>query len=131
MKRTFGPPRLTVLDLWPGQDFHVFRIVRCDNTDDPVFLNSLRSHYELGEEPRKVERDAAVLHVGISAYLEAGVAKETAKRWSKLGDYVARILLTHGNGFNFAHTGHPLHLTLWGDPVKLCDAVVDISGIED
>jgi hypothetical protein len=109
----------------------VFRIVRSDNVEDPVLLNSLRSNYELGEEPRKVERSSTVIHMGLSAYLDEGVAHGTAQRWEKLGRYVAELRLRPGQGFNFAHTGHPLHLTLWGDPVKLQAAVADIQPVWD
>lgn len=127
MRTTFGPLRLTVLDLRPGQDVPVFRIVRSDSPEDPVFLNSLRSHYELSEEPRKVERRSAVLHMGISVYVNSNDALRTVRRWPKLGDYVARLDLRADMGFNYAHTGPPGHLTLWGDPVKLRDATVDIK----
>lgn len=56
--------------------------------------------------------------MGISAYLNEDVAHETAQRFAKLGDWVARLAMEHGNGFNFAHTGHRGHLTLWGDPIQ-------------
>jgi hypothetical protein len=131
VRTTTGPPRITVLEVGPGRAVTVFRIVRSDNRDDPVLLNSFRSNYELGDEPRKVERSSAVIHMGISSYVDEGVARGTAQRWPKLGDFVAEVRLRPDQGFNFAHTGHPLHLTVWGDPVKLKDAVVDIQSVED
>jgi hypothetical protein len=107
----------------------VFRIVRSEVEDDPVLLNSLRSNYELSEEPRKVERTSTVLHMGISVYLDRSVARGTALMFPKLGDFIAEVTMTHGHGFNFAHTGHQGHLTIWGDPVKLRTAVVDIQPV--
>jgi hypothetical protein len=92
-------------------------------------MNCFRSHYELGEEPRRVERSSAVIHMGISAYLNESVAHGTAQRWPKLGDFIAEMRLRPGQGFNFAHTGHPTHLTMWGDPVKLLEGVVDIQPV--
>ena len=130
MRTTFGPPRLTVLAVRPGSPVTIFRIVRSALVDDPAFVNSLRSNYELGEEPRKVERDATVIHMGISAYLEPGIAHGNAQRWPKLGDHVAEVRLQHGRGFNYAHTGHPLHLTIWADPIKLSEAVVDVEPVK-
>jgi hypothetical protein len=130
MRTTFGPLRLTVLDIRPGENVPVFRIVRSDSTDDPVFLNSLRSHYELSEEPRKVERRSTVIHMGISVYVNSNDAVRTARRWPRLGDYVAHLELRSDMGFNFAHTGQPGHLTIWGEPVKLRDAAVDIETVE-
>jgi hypothetical protein len=118
-----------VLEIGQGHATTIFRIVRSDNVDDPVLLNSFKSNYELGEEPRKVERSSTVVHMGLSAYLEEGVAHGTSQKWEKLGDFVAVLRLRPDQGFNFAHTGHPLHLTVWGDPVKLRDAVVDIQPV--
>lgn len=129
MRTTTGPARITVLELDPGRAITVWRIVRSDNPDDPVFLNSLRSHYELGDDPRGVERSSAIIYMGISAYVDEAAAHGTAQKWDKLGDFIAEIRLRAGNGFNFAHTGQPLHLTIWGHPVKLQDAVVDIQPV--
>ena len=101
--------------------------MRSGNTNDPAFLNSLRSHYELSKEPRRVERRWTVMHMGISAYWTSERASETALTWPKLGDYIARLQLHPSMGFNYAHTGHAGHLTLWGDPVKLCDVATDVE----
>jgi hypothetical protein len=48
--------RVTVLEVPSGDEVDVFRIVRSDKRGDPAFLDSLRSHYELSHEPRKIER---------------------------------------------------------------------------
>ncbi len=129
MRTTAGPVGITALEVHPGPGLTLFRIVRSDNSEDPVLLNSFRSNYELGEEPRKIERSSALIHMGLSAYIEHGAANGTAQKWEKLGDFVAELRLRTGNGFNFAHTGPPLHLTIWGDPVKLQEAVVDIQPV--
>lgn len=132
MRATLGPQRLTVLELNPGADpLRVFRIVRSDHADDPVLLNSLRSHYELSEPPRRVERSSTVIHMGISTYISFERARDTSRRWPRIGEYVAELALEHGFGFNYAHTGHVGHLTVWGDPVKLLATVVDIRPAED
>jgi len=107
----------------------VYRIVRSDHRDDPVLLNSLRSNYELSGEPRKVERAWTAIHMGISTYSVEESARQTAQTFPKLGDYIAQISLRPGRGINWASTGHPLHLTVWADPVKLLDAVVDIQPV--
>jgi hypothetical protein len=72
-----------------------------------------------------------VIHLGISTYLDEGAAHGTAQKFPKLGDFVAKLVLEAGQGFNFAHTGQPGHLTVWGDPVKLHDAVVDIVPVRE
>ncbi|HEX7298172.1 MAG TPA: hypothetical protein VF257_04135 [Solirubrobacteraceae bacterium] len=94
-----------------------------------MLLNSLRSNFALSEEPRRVERDSAVLHMGISVYRLPEAARETARRWPKIGDHVAEIRLSDGHGFNFAHTGQPHHLTVWADPFKLREAITDIKAV--
>ena len=127
MRKTTGPARIVVLEVDHGRPITVYWIVRSDNLDDPVFLSSLRSNYALNNPPRNIERSSTVIHMGISAYMEEGMAHETAQRWEKLGDYVAEIRLTSGHGFNFAHTGHRSHLTIWADPVKLREAVVGVG----
>jgi hypothetical protein len=129
MRTTTGPARVTVLELSPGTSITVYRIVRSEVRDDPVLVNSLRSNYELGQEPRRVERSSTVIHMGISTYLGEGAARGTAQRFPKLGDFVARLDLTSGRGFNFAQTGHPGHLTVWGDPFKLHDVIGDIRAV--
>ena len=127
MRTTHGPNRLSVVTVERAVD--VFRIVRSDDFEDPAFLDSLRSHYELSEEPRKVEREWTVIHMGISVYINPAQAAATAERWPRIGTYVARIELRPGHGFNIARTGFPGHLTLWGEPVKLRDATTDIESV--
>ena len=130
MRTTQGPNRISVLDIGLGVDLVVYRIVRSDNPDDPVFLNSLRSHYELTQEPRGVERQWSVIHTGISVYQERVAAQGTAIRFPVIGDYIARLELQPGMGINYAHTGPVRHLTLWAEPVKLREVTTDITAVE-
>jgi hypothetical protein len=125
--RTTGPSQIVVNEV--PHEFDVFRIVRSDDTDDPVFLNSLRSHYELSQEPRRVERNWTVLHMGISAYRTQDQAIDTALAWPRLGGYIAELTLQPGKGINFARSGHSGHLTLWANPVKLLEVVADIEAV--
>ena len=131
MDITFGEPAVTIRQLSPRTRLTVYRIVGSDSPDDPVFVRAFRSHYELSEEPRRVERQSAVIHMGISTYIDERSAVETARRWPKLGDYIARVDLEPGHGFNFALTGHPRHLTIWGDAIKLAEATSDIRPVRD
>jgi hypothetical protein len=101
--------------------------VRAGDIEDPDFLDSFRSHYELSKEPRKVERRWTIMHMGISVYRTSERATETALTWPQLGHHVARLELRPEMGFNYAHTGHTGHLTLWADPVKLREVTTDIA----
>ncbi len=108
----------------------VYRIVRSYNVEDPVFINSLRSHYEMQAQPRNIEKRAASIHMGLSVYTTLEQAAETARKWPVIGSFVAQLELSAGHGFNFADTGPPGHLTLWADPVKLARTAGDISSVE-
>jgi hypothetical protein len=123
VRTTFGPERLTVLDVRISSGLQVFRIVRSEVEDDPALENSFRSHYELAWKPRGPERSSAVLHMGISVHVNSADAEGTARRFRKIGGYVAQLVLRPGNGFNYAHTAQPGHLTVWGDPLKLCASI--------
>ncbi|MDP2709960.1 MAG: hypothetical protein Q8O56_01955 [Solirubrobacteraceae bacterium] len=127
MRTTYGPPQVAAYELRPGERLICWRIVRSEHRDDPVLLSSLRSNFELGLGPRAAERTSRLIHLGVSAYLNEQSAHETAEKFHKLGDWVARLEMEHGNGFNYAHTGSRWHLTIWGDAIKLSDSVVDIS----
>ena len=127
MRTTQGRSRVSVLEIAPGPGVEAFRIVQSGDTDNPAFLDSLRSHYELSQEPRKAERRWTIMHMGISVYLTSERATETALAWPRLGGYIARLELHSDMGFNYAHTGHAGHLTLWADPVKLRDVATDIE----
>ena len=129
MRTTHGPPHLAVYEFQPGEALLCWRIVRSEHPEDPVFLNSLRSHHELSQEPRKVERSSRLIHLGISTYVDDRVASETARRFPKIGEWVAQLRLDYGHGFNYAQTGHRHHLTIWGDPIKLAGTVVDIKPV--
>lgn len=129
MRTTLGPAHVVVHELAPNTELIVFRIVRSEHVEDPVLRNSFRSSFDLERPPRGVERRSAVIHMGISVFREASPAIETARRFAKLGDYLAEVVLRGGNGFNWARTGPPKHLTVWGDPVKLSEAVSDITPI--
>jgi hypothetical protein len=130
MKTTYGPTRLgIVIEIEPGVPLPVWRIVRSDVPEDPVFVNSFRSNYELGSPPRRIENSATVIHMGVSMYLDREAAQGTAERFPKLGGFLAEVSLAGGRGFNYAFTGHRNHLTIWGDPVKLSEATIDVEPV--
>jgi hypothetical protein len=94
-----------------------------------AFLHSLRSNYELGKPPRKgsVEERRTIIHTGISMFKTREVAADMARRWPKLGDYVARVELDTKNGFNYVDDDGPNgHMTIWGRPPQLALVIADI-----
>lgn len=129
MARRTAPATIVVYAPEEDSAFAVWRIVKTDERGDPAFLDSLRSNYDLGRPPRRREEHWSIVHMGISTFSDPRAAAGTARKWPVIGEWVAQIALTHGQGFNVAHTGMPGHLTLWGDPIKLLEAVVDIVAV--
>ncbi len=106
----------------------VHRIVR--GHASPATLDSLRSHYERDLPPRGYERRLAVIHMGLSVFSSQEAARAIALRWPKIGRFLAEMQLQPGSGFCLADTGRPGHFTLWGRPLQLLDAIVDIVHVE-
>lgn len=106
----------------------VHRIVR--GRSGPATLDSLRSHYEQDLPPRGYERRLAVIHMGLSVFTSRDAARAMALRWPKIGRFLAEIQLEPESGFCLANTGSPGHSTLWGRPLQLRDAIVDIVHVE-
>jgi hypothetical protein len=113
------PIRVCGID--PGRPLTAYRVV-----DPADVLASLRSNYERGKAPRRHERTATVIHMGLSFYSTEFGAARTAGRFPQIGSAVAAVRLDAGHGFNYAATGPGGHLTVWGDPVKLRLAIVAI-----
>jgi hypothetical protein len=78
-----------------------------------------RSHYELGEEPRRFEIRNALTHFGVSMFDRPENARRLAQRWPRLGLFIAEIELGGELGIWFAETGSVGHFTVWGRPTEL------------
>lgn len=131
-RETYGEQVIVVRELLPSWRTKLFRIVKSGDRGDQAVLDSLRSHYELGTVPRRHGPRSAVLNMAVSMYREREQASKTARNWwPKIGSHVAELELVAGKGFNFADTGHPGHVSVWGDPLELLACVVDIVPVED
>jgi hypothetical protein len=108
-----------------------YRIVKDIDLGDPATLDSLRSNYERGARPRGIEVESALIHFGLSMYLEREMAAAMSRRWPRLGRHLAEVELVPSNGSCWAHTGQPGHITVWGRPLQLLACVADILAVED
>jgi hypothetical protein len=108
-----------------------YRIVRSTHRSDPLMLDAFRSNYELDARPRGLEVESALIHFGLSMYLEHHMAKATARRWPRIGRHLAAVGLESSNGFCWAHTAQPGHITVWGRPLQLLACIADILPIGD
>jgi hypothetical protein len=106
-----------------------FRVVRGSSLQQQDVLESFRSNYELDRPPRGIEGRIAVIQMGISMFRRRGQAEGLARRFPVIGDQIARMSLTGGRGFAYADTGPVGHMTVWGRPVQLVEAIVDIKPV--
>lgn len=113
-----------------GGALTVFRITTID-LYEPELVDSFRSNYELEREPRRRERESTPIHMGVSVYLSLEQARDTARRWPRLGAFVARLELLPPSAASFALTSFPGHLTVWGRAADLVGAVVSIVPVEE
>ena len=116
-----GPPFLEIYEIPPDRPVELFRIVRSDDRRNPAFRGSFMSNFATGRPPR-----SAAIQMGLSMYEQSTQAEGTARLYPAIGQYVARLLVAAGQGFNLASTGQVGHWTVWGRPDQLVDAVVDV-----
>jgi hypothetical protein len=112
-----------------AQPVDLFRIVKGSTRGAAGVLDSLRSNYERDAPPSGVERESALIHLGLSMFITFDAAADRATRWPALGAHIARVRLEPGHGFHVAETGARVHRTVWGRPVQLLACVADILPI--
>jgi hypothetical protein len=112
-----------------AQPVDLFRIVKGSTRGAAGVLDSLRSNYERDAPPRGVERESALIHLGLSMFITFDAAADRATRWPALGAHIARVRLEPGHGFHVAETGARVHRTVWGRPLQLLACVADILPI--
>ena len=69
--------------------------------------------------------------MGLSMFERPDQAAATALQFPVIGGFLAHVRLTADGGFGAADTGPPGHLTVWGRPVQLLKAVVDIASVDE
>jgi hypothetical protein len=123
-----GIERIEVAVVRPDELLELFRVCRGDAGE--TFVESFVSSYERGSPPRGWEARNVLIQMGLSTFWRREQAEATARRFPVIGDHVARLVLRHGSGFAYARTGSRGHVTIWGRPLQLVEAVADITPIE-
>jgi hypothetical protein len=123
-------PEIDPLELVEGEELVVFRITRTDDPHDETFVESFMSSAALDLPPRHVEVTHPFTREGVSVYDAREAAEATARRYPKIGEYVAQLRLTHDLGVRYLRWGPEGHLTVWCDPIKLASALVDTISVE-
>ena len=80
-------------------------------------------------DPRYEQIEQTAIHMGVSFWYPEERCRDLAKKYSKHGSHIARVVLTHGHGFGYldpALENYLEHLTVWGLPDRLAAATVDI-----
>jgi hypothetical protein len=114
-----------------GAELTVFRIVKLDDPHLGAYHESFKSHAELDLPPRGVELEHLQIYEGISVYDTVEAATEVARRWSKIGEFVARMQLRGGElDVLVLRWGPEGHLTLWGEALMLSSATAEIVPVQ-
>jgi hypothetical protein len=127
--RPSAPPHLLIREIPADAVLEGFRVVKVGQQDHPDLADSFRSHYEEGCEPRNVEGQHAVLHMGLSFWRDREQAAKLARRCPWIGGYTAHLRLAAGFGFDSLDPScerNAKHLSVWGDPERFAQFVVDI-----
>lgn len=119
------------VELGDDEELVVFRIVKLGDPAAEGYVESFLSHAVLGLPPRRDERDVPLIYEGISVYDTREAAVETARRFPRIGGYVAELRIRADTGATYARGGPRGHLTLWGDPLMLSGATVDTIRIDN
>ena len=128
-----------------GEVKSAFRFVHWRDLKDPRLAQDFISDRDAGFEPlTDREREIPELQDGMSTYrtLEEGrtvwlgIARGLRRRnpgaIPRIGEYIAEVHLTHGQGFLFEDLNEvDGHMTIWGYPSDLAAAVVEIVCIEE
>jgi hypothetical protein len=122
--------------LTEGEEMTVFRVTRSDDQSSEEFVDSFRSHAELGIPPVRGSPDEThpQIYDGISVFDTQARALATARSVRRagrdIGAFVTEVHLHHRLDVRFLYWGSKGHLTLWGDCLKLVQAAVDTIPIE-
>ena len=129
-------------ELAEGQTLQVYRLVHVSEPADPALAEDMKSNAAKGKPPSGREVRQPAVHRGLSVYkshnqaaaLRRRIADRLIARGSnqpvRIGDYVARLVLS-GPGIGYEDRDEPDgHLTIWGEPSRLAGAVADISPAE-
>ncbi len=129
-------------ELAEGETLEVFRLVHVSAPADTALIEDMKPNAEKGKPARGREARQPEVHRGVSFYkthdqavarrrrIAARLAEKNPDEPVVIGDYVARLALS-GPGVGYEDRDEPDgHMTIWGDPLRLAEAVADISPAE-
>ena len=127
------PPGLLLHPIRQDETFEAYRAVKVPDPLDVALEESFRSHYEAALPPQPLESQHAAIYMAVSLWKREDKIVRLARRFSKLGRYVARLELRYGYGLDYLDPSHERdldHLTIWGTRESIAELVVDIVPID-
>ena len=105
-----------------------YRIVRTD----PPILDDMKSRFMLGyPPPDRLTPEERRWWDGISVFASEHQAREQARRFPRLGRFIATIEVPDNELLTFERTGErPGHYTLWGPAETLAQCVVHMARVD-
>jgi hypothetical protein len=101
----------------PGDGKPAYRIVSEESLSSG---DAFRSNYDRRLRPRNAEQSSALVHFGVSMFVELARAQAMSRRFPMLGDLIVRVDLVGDEGTWYAFTGRTAgHITVWGRPEDL------------
>lgn len=106
----------------------VYRLLRHTTFD----VSDFRSAYEIGKPPRRIEKQAHALHMGLSMWQSFEAAASLARKLPILGTRaIAELDLRSVAALQVALTNHAGHWTVWGRPESFESAIQGILPFDD
>ena len=97
-------------------------------TNPPTEADFL-SHQARGIVPRSNDPETLRLHAGISVMDSEEGARALARRYPRMGRFIARLDIPDDNPFVYEKTGAAGHYTLWGLPLVLRAYVAAVTPV--
>lgn len=103
----------------------LYRIVQ----SDPPTISDLTPNDRRGRSQRDLTPEETRLLSGISLYATEAQARRNAKKYPRLGRYIAVVSIPDEAPVRVERTRGPGHHTIWGDPEYLLNCVVQVAAV--
>lgn len=103
----------------------LYRIV----DSNPPTLADMTSNAARGETLRDPTPERLRLWAGLSAFATEAQARRNARRYTRLGRFIATLGIPADAPVRIERTGRPGHHTVWGDPRYLLSCVAQVSKV--
>lgn len=103
----------------------LYRIVQ----SDPPTTSDFTPNEARGRSQRNLTPEEVRLLSGISLYATEAQARRNARKYPRLGRYIAAVSIPDEAHVRVERTRGPGHHMIWGDPAYLLSRIVRVSAI--